>query len=322
MYMIYRKEVFHCKSILSDQFIVYSAKKFPGMEESTFLSRSFADQGLKIRIRKELRQRRKAGKRSESDDESPRIQTRTIDKRPRQELHHHPLQADSIVPTSISTAPDHSTSTTTPSLSASSSVLDLRVPPPSSPQAMYSMQQSYGERAPTYFDPNDVDLHWAGSRAHRQQQHPQQQRPWRSNHTDVSPLNQYYINTPVTTSVTTPVPTTVTDQNRRYSPEIYADSVHQTNTTRQYHTPLPPPSLPTSYSTHSPSPYSQQAPSLHHQHQHQQQSQDTSQTHPSYNFHPQSTRPPDPYQQHHQYTDEAIHQLRIKQNNDAFSKRT
>ncbi|ORZ00102.1 velvet factor-domain-containing protein, partial [Absidia repens] len=144
LFEIIGKEVFHCKSILSDQFIVYSAKKFPGMEESTFLSRSFADQGLKIRIRKELRQRRKAGKRSESDDESPRIQTRTIDKRPRQELHHHPLQVDSIVPTSTSTAPDHSTSNTTPSLSTSSSVLDLRAPPPSSPQTMYSMQQSYG----------------------------------------------------------------------------------------------------------------------------------------------------------------------------------
>ena len=44
------------------------------MEESTFLSRSFADQGLKIRIRKELRQRRKLSKISdmeENDVESP-----------------------------------------------------------------------------------------------------------------------------------------------------------------------------------------------------------------------------------------------------------
>jgi hypothetical protein len=44
--------------------------RFPGMEESTFLSRSFADQGLKIRIRKELRQRRKSSKVSDGDDKS------------------------------------------------------------------------------------------------------------------------------------------------------------------------------------------------------------------------------------------------------------
>ncbi|CEP16317.1 hypothetical protein [Parasitella parasitica] len=41
---------------------------FPGMEESTFLSRSFADQGLKIRIRKELRQRRKLSKISDTEE--------------------------------------------------------------------------------------------------------------------------------------------------------------------------------------------------------------------------------------------------------------
>lgn len=40
------------------------------MEESTFLSRSFADQGLKIRIRKELRQRRKLSKVSDTEENS------------------------------------------------------------------------------------------------------------------------------------------------------------------------------------------------------------------------------------------------------------
>ncbi|CAJ0827426.1 15419_t:CDS:10, partial [Entrophospora sp. SA101] len=65
-------EIYHCKSIFSDVFIVYSAKRFPGMEESTFLSRSFADQGLKIRIRKEIR-----------------IRSRRIAKRDRKELDHN-----------------------------------------------------------------------------------------------------------------------------------------------------------------------------------------------------------------------------------------
>lgn len=40
-------------SVFSDSFQVYSAKKFPGVIESTPLSRAFAGQGIKIPIRKE-----------------------------------------------------------------------------------------------------------------------------------------------------------------------------------------------------------------------------------------------------------------------------
>ncbi|KAI9498224.1 velvet factor [Zychaea mexicana] len=43
------------KSIYSDVFTVYSSKTFPGMLESTFLSRTFSDQGVRLRIRKEHR---------------------------------------------------------------------------------------------------------------------------------------------------------------------------------------------------------------------------------------------------------------------------
>ncbi|CAO0796742.1 unnamed protein product [Mucor circinelloides] len=43
------------KSIYSNVFQVYPSKTFPGMLESTFLSRSFSDQGVRIRIRKEHR---------------------------------------------------------------------------------------------------------------------------------------------------------------------------------------------------------------------------------------------------------------------------
>ncbi|ORZ23478.1 velvet factor-domain-containing protein [Absidia repens] len=42
-------------SVLSDAFQVYSPKSFPGMSESTFLTRSFSEQGVRIRIRKETR---------------------------------------------------------------------------------------------------------------------------------------------------------------------------------------------------------------------------------------------------------------------------
>ncbi|KAG9310717.1 velvet factor-domain-containing protein [Chiua virens] len=49
----------HCKSIYSAAFYVYTAKKFPCMEESTLLSCSLADQGIKIRIRKDIRVRKR-----------------------------------------------------------------------------------------------------------------------------------------------------------------------------------------------------------------------------------------------------------------------
>ncbi|KAJ3352584.1 hypothetical protein HDU83_007891 [Entophlyctis luteolus] len=51
-------EMFFCASIVSNFFTVYSSKKFPGTEETTFLSKAFADQGIKIRVRKETRVRR------------------------------------------------------------------------------------------------------------------------------------------------------------------------------------------------------------------------------------------------------------------------
>lgn len=40
-------------STVSNRLTVYSGKNFPGMLESTFLSRSFSDQGVRIRIRKD-----------------------------------------------------------------------------------------------------------------------------------------------------------------------------------------------------------------------------------------------------------------------------
>ncbi|KAH8547799.1 velvet factor [Umbelopsis sp. PMI_123] len=43
------------KTILSDVFTVYAPRHFPGPLPSTFLSRSFSDQGVRMRIRKEHR---------------------------------------------------------------------------------------------------------------------------------------------------------------------------------------------------------------------------------------------------------------------------
>ncbi|KAF8882847.1 velvet factor-domain-containing protein [Infundibulicybe gibba] len=59
LFEVVGSNVRHCKSIYSAPFYVYTAKKFPGMEESTPLSCSLADQGIKIRIRKDIRVRKR-----------------------------------------------------------------------------------------------------------------------------------------------------------------------------------------------------------------------------------------------------------------------
>ncbi|SNX82309.1 related to velvet A protein [Melanopsichium pennsylvanicum] len=74
--------VHHCKSIYSDPFHVYTAKRFPGMEESTKLSKSFAEQGLKVRVRKHPRSRRRSSKRTKdhsdpSDGDAPLARDRS-----------------------------------------------------------------------------------------------------------------------------------------------------------------------------------------------------------------------------------------------------
>ncbi|KAJ2711208.1 hypothetical protein H4R19_003358, partial [Coemansia spiralis] len=61
--------VYNRVSAVSDPFTVYSPKRFPGMMESTPLSRMFADQGLRIRIRTEAGTK-KRGKKSADDDHS------------------------------------------------------------------------------------------------------------------------------------------------------------------------------------------------------------------------------------------------------------
>ncbi|KAI9825451.1 MAG: hypothetical protein M1832_001181 [Thelocarpon impressellum] len=55
LFEMLKSEVVHIKSVISEPFTVYAAKNFPGMSESTFLSRSFGDQGVRLRIRKEPR---------------------------------------------------------------------------------------------------------------------------------------------------------------------------------------------------------------------------------------------------------------------------
>ncbi|KAJ2763817.1 hypothetical protein IWQ56_004719 [Coemansia nantahalensis] len=63
--------VYNRASTMSDPFTVYSPKRFPGMMESTPLSRMFADQGLRIRIRTEAGTK-KRGKKGADDHPAKR----------------------------------------------------------------------------------------------------------------------------------------------------------------------------------------------------------------------------------------------------------
>ena len=53
--------------VKSEPFVVYSAKKFPGLAESTSLSRVVAEQGCRVRIRRDVRMRRRENKPASKD---------------------------------------------------------------------------------------------------------------------------------------------------------------------------------------------------------------------------------------------------------------
>ena len=57
-FSLYQMRDVHCQlvaSTTSSPFTVYPVKSFPGLQESTFLTRSFSDQGVRIRLRKDSR---------------------------------------------------------------------------------------------------------------------------------------------------------------------------------------------------------------------------------------------------------------------------
>ncbi|KAF2024579.1 hypothetical protein EK21DRAFT_78401 [Setomelanomma holmii] len=61
--------VTHRSEVKSAPFTVFSAKKFPGLSESTALSRMVAEQGCRVRIRRDVRMRRREQKGSKDYDE-------------------------------------------------------------------------------------------------------------------------------------------------------------------------------------------------------------------------------------------------------------
>ncbi|KAL1602370.1 velum formation-related protein [Paraconiothyrium brasiliense] len=61
--------VSHRLEVKSAPFVVFSAKKFPGLSESTALSRMVAEQGCRVRIRRDVRMRRRENKANKDWDE-------------------------------------------------------------------------------------------------------------------------------------------------------------------------------------------------------------------------------------------------------------
>ncbi|KAJ1953513.1 hypothetical protein IWQ62_005974, partial [Dispira parvispora] len=80
LYELVGHTVYYCDQVVSNPFTVYSPKRFPGMAKSTLLSRTFANQGLKIRIRTDAGSRKRTRKDKSpdysevpSDEETPSV---------------------------------------------------------------------------------------------------------------------------------------------------------------------------------------------------------------------------------------------------------
>lgn len=68
----------HRTSVRSNVFTVHSPKNFPGMSESTFLTRSFSDQGVRLRLRKDSRSLSSRKRASAAADISQMMPRKTI----------------------------------------------------------------------------------------------------------------------------------------------------------------------------------------------------------------------------------------------------
>ncbi|KAG1052357.1 hypothetical protein G6F43_005502 [Rhizopus delemar] len=80
LFEIVHGQVQNRKVIYSNAFTVYLPKYFPGPVEATFLSRTFSDQGVKMRIRKEHRiQSRKRKNTNETDNQPKKQQPKRSD---------------------------------------------------------------------------------------------------------------------------------------------------------------------------------------------------------------------------------------------------
>ncbi|KAF2146116.1 uncharacterized protein K452DRAFT_305098 [Aplosporella prunicola CBS 121167] len=128
--------VSHRLEVKSAPFSVYSAKKFPGLTESTALSRMVAEQGCRVRIRRDVRMRRRDNK---TKDEWDDYEEKTAYER------HRTATPDAYGPNAVHTPQAMSDGTDRPRSQSNASNVSFAPPPrrPSMQDMANSYQQGY-----------------------------------------------------------------------------------------------------------------------------------------------------------------------------------
>lgn len=149
--------VSHRLEVKSIPFTVFSAKKFPGLTESTQLSRMVAEQGCRVRIRRDVRMRRRENKSSrdfdeyDDDDYNRRRASATPDA-----YNQAPIGTPRAItdgtdrPRSVSNASQYGVPDRRPSMEQMSAGYQ---PPYSSPMAPQTPQASYGNQMQQWQQP-------------------------------------------------------------------------------------------------------------------------------------------------------------------------
>ncbi|KAK7539882.1 velvet factor-domain-containing protein [Phyllosticta citribraziliensis] len=149
--------VSHRLEVKSAPFLVFSAKKFPGLTESTALSRVVAEQGCRVRIRRDVRMRRRETKTKDEpydyDDKTgyERTRTATPDMYGPNAVHTpQPMSDGSDRPRSQSNASNHSYAAPPPRRPSVQEMAQQynqgyqsQMPPPQAPQNAYPQQMQY-----------------------------------------------------------------------------------------------------------------------------------------------------------------------------------
>ncbi|KUJ21770.1 uncharacterized protein LY89DRAFT_664936 [Mollisia scopiformis] len=135
LYQMRDEHCYHIATVTSDSFTVHSAKNFTGMAESTFLTRTFSDQGVRLRLRKEPRTLLR--KRGPADDNyQPRTYNKNSNRNQNNDVERQPV-----------TSPDSQDSTSqgqnegVDSMTAHSAAFEHRP----------SMGRHYSEQSPTVY---------------------------------------------------------------------------------------------------------------------------------------------------------------------------
>ncbi|KAF2238469.1 hypothetical protein EV356DRAFT_440647 [Viridothelium virens] len=173
--------------VKSTPFTVFSAKKFPGLTESTSLSRIVAEQGCRVRIRRDVRMRRRDNKHSKDwddyDDENAYERAKRASATPDaygqaamgtphpglDGIEHHRRMSNA---SQASLHPSHRSSAS--DMHAAYQAQSYGQPPiaPQTPQQTYPQQMPYGQ--PSYSHPNSYAPQPAPMQPPQPQYHPPQ----------------------------------------------------------------------------------------------------------------------------------------------------